>query len=46
MCRHFYPIATHLHAAPVTGVIFGRIVKVEDAGGIPAFFDQREVSPT
>jgi hypothetical protein len=46
MCRHFYPIATRLHAAPVAGVVFGRIVKIQNAGGIPAFFDQRKVSPT
>lgn len=46
MCRHFHPIATHLHAAPVTGVVLGRIVKVENAGGISAFLDQCKVSPT
>ncbi len=27
-------------------MIFGRIVKIEDADGISAFFDQREVGPT
>src|SRR5512139_2829006 len=46
MCRHLYPIATRLHAAPVAGVIFGCVVKIENAGGIAAFFDQGKISPT
>lgn len=46
MGRHFHSIATHLHAAPGAGVIFGCIVKVENTGGISAFLDQRKVSLT
>lgn len=46
MCRHFYPIATRLHAAPVAGVILGCVVKIENTGGIAAFFDQGKVRST
>jgi hypothetical protein len=46
MRRYFHPIAAQLHAAPIPRVILGGIVEVENAGGIPALFDQRKVSPT
>jgi hypothetical protein len=44
--RHFHSIAAHLHAAPVTGVVFSRIVKVENAGVISTLFYQRKIDPT
>lgn len=46
MGRDFHAVAAHLHAAPVAGVIFGGIVKIENAGGISTFLDQSKVSPT
>jgi hypothetical protein len=46
MCRHFYPIAAHLHAAPITGVILRRVIKVKNACGVSALLDQLKVSPT
>jgi hypothetical protein len=46
MRRDLHAIPAQLHAAPIPRVILGCIVKVENAGGIPALFDQRKVSPT
>jgi hypothetical protein len=42
---HFYSIATQLHATPVAGVIFGRVIKVENTGWIPTLLDQGKVRP-
>jgi hypothetical protein len=41
--RHFHPIAAHLHAAPIPRVIFGRIVKIENARRIATLLDQCKV---
>ena len=39
---HFVAIAAETHAAPMTSMVLGRVVKKEDTGRILAFFNQRE----
>jgi hypothetical protein len=40
----FASITTERHAAPMAGVVLGRVVKKEHAQGVLAFLDQREIA--
>ena len=44
VCGYFASIPTERHAAPMTGVVLGRVVKKEHAQRILAFLDQRVVA--
>jgi hypothetical protein len=41
---YFASITTDRHAAPMTGVVLGRIVKKEHTQRVLAFLDQREIA--
>ena len=44
VCGYFASISTERHAAPMTGVVLGRIVKKEHTQRVLAFLDQREIA--
>ncbi len=44
MRRHFVPISTQTHAAPMASMIFGRVVEKKDAGRVVALLDQRQIA--
>lgn len=41
---YFVPIATETHAAPMTSVVLGRIIKEEHACRVLTFLDQRQIA--
>ena len=44
--RDLASIATDAHAAPMTSVVLGRVIKKEDACRVLTFLDQREIART